>query len=160
MLIDFLYFEKYTEMNKEQLSGAVGCSNKLSSSVNINEGEWGKKLWAVKFGLVSERISDLRLCSWRQVVNQCIISSEVTYRDQYTCLVLAAGLNLFLGFSTRIGMWQLPVFTEKPISVLMDWPWVGIDISHRVTYFTEPPDCVTRINCRGFCNLGNYRLCK
>jgi hypothetical protein len=53
MLIDFLYFEKYTEMNKEQLSGAVGCSNKLS-----NEGEWGKKLWAVKFGLDSERISD------------------------------------------------------------------------------------------------------
>jgi hypothetical protein len=45
-------------MNKEQLSGAVGCSNKLSSSVNINEGEWGKKLWAVKFGLDSERISD------------------------------------------------------------------------------------------------------
>lgn len=58
MLIDFLYFEKYTEMNKEQLSGAVGCSNKMCSSVNINEGEWGKKLWAVKFGLDSERISD------------------------------------------------------------------------------------------------------
>lgn len=43
MLIDFLNFEKYTEMNKEQLSGAVGCSNKLSSSFNINEGELGQE---------------------------------------------------------------------------------------------------------------------
>jgi hypothetical protein len=53
--------------------------------------------------------------------------------------VLAAGLNLFLGFSTRIGMWQLPVFTEKPISVLMDWPWGGCwwksqgDLLHRAS---------------------------
>lgn len=160
MLIDFLNFEEFTETNEEQLNGAVGCSNKLSSAFNINEGEWGKKLWAVKFGLDSERISDLRLCSWRQVVNQCIISSEVTYRDQYMCLVLAAGLNLFLGFSTRIGIVTVTRVYRKANICADGLAVAGYDESHRVTYFTEPPDCVTRINCRGFCNLGNYRLCK